>query len=672
MRFARTILTVGLFLLATSALPYPQRVFVEDFTSATCPPCATEIPHMEDLLDEYSRDQMILISFHMSWPAPGNDPYYLANTGENNTRRAYYGINSIPAFVIDGTVDSYRPSQSQFQNVIENRLDRETPFLIEIEPSFSDNTVQTDVSVTFDEATAAGTVLYIALVEEHGVISSSWVAHEFSYSMLDMSPGASGITVTSEGASETQTFSQTFGFDESWEVPNLSVIAWMQIQGSHEIVQANIAGVPTNIPSLSITSTMIDDAEESMPNGRADAGETTDLTITLGNQLEFLATSNLTGTITCDDENLVLEDALATWATIEPGAEQSNETDPFTISVPEEYSARHVTFTIHLSDDSGYEADMNFTMLVGTPNVALVNDFDQGRDVSEAWYDIFLEAGFAAQEYTVTDALESDLTSYEYLIWATSTDIEDVLDDDDIAAITDYLDNGGMLILTGENIGEDEGSNEWFHTYFGAEHRLDSPPAASRVRVLGLADGPFSEHDLTLVGGAGNSLFPSTITPREGAVPFYKFISTLETAGVGYRGDGFVSVYLSFNIEAASGLNNTTTAATALNEIMDWMAFESDVPSEGAIELPETISMSAYPNPFNAAVTVNFTTPQNSPVNLSVFNVMGQKVATLHQGPIQAGSHQVSWDATHEATGVYLLHLESGSERRTQKLLLVK
>ena len=79
-----------------------------------------------------------------------------------------------------------------------------------------------------------------------------------------------------------------------------------------------------------------------------------------------------------------------------------------------------------------------------------------------------------------------------------------------------------------------------------------------------------------------------------------------------------------------------------------------------------------YPNPFNPTTHIRFNIPETVNAKLTVFNVMGEEVATLVNGVIQAGGHTVSWNAASMPTGVYFYQLESGNFSQTKKLLLVK
>ena len=79
-----------------------------------------------------------------------------------------------------------------------------------------------------------------------------------------------------------------------------------------------------------------------------------------------------------------------------------------------------------------------------------------------------------------------------------------------------------------------------------------------------------------------------------------------------------------------------------------------------------------YPNPFNPTTHIRFNIPETANTKLTVFNVMGEEVATLVNSVMQAGGHTVSWNASSMPTGVYFYQLESANFSQTKKLLLVK
>jgi hypothetical protein len=95
-------------------------------------------------------------------------------------------------------------------------------------------------------------------------------------------------------------------------------------------------------------------------------------------------------------------------------------------------------------------------------------------------------------------------------------------------------------------------------------------------------------------------------------------------------------------------------------------------------EIPSAFSLSnAYPNPFNPETKVNFNVPQVSKVKLVVYNLLGQRVRTLVDEEIQAGSYSASWNGTDDygrqmSSGIYFFSLESQSFKATKKMILMK
>ena len=82
--------------------------------------------------------------------------------------------------------------------------------------------------------------------------------------------------------------------------------------------------------------------------------------------------------------------------------------------------------------------------------------------------------------------------------------------------------------------------------------------------------------------------------------------------------------------------------------------------------------LTAYPNPFNAQTNITFNVPKTGRVNLKVYNLLGQNVATLVDGKIDAGQHSINWDASNYSSGVYFYKLTAGNNVITKRLTLLK
>lgn len=79
-----------------------------------------------------------------------------------------------------------------------------------------------------------------------------------------------------------------------------------------------------------------------------------------------------------------------------------------------------------------------------------------------------------------------------------------------------------------------------------------------------------------------------------------------------------------------------------------------------------------YPNPFNPSTSINFDLQKSGRVSLTVYNVLGEKIATLVDGRLTFGAHKVDFDATGLTTGIYYYALETENSRITRQMILTK
>ena len=84
-----------------------------------------------------------------------------------------------------------------------------------------------------------------------------------------------------------------------------------------------------------------------------------------------------------------------------------------------------------------------------------------------------------------------------------------------------------------------------------------------------------------------------------------------------------------------------------------------------------------YPNPFNPTTTINYTLPARQTVSLAIYNLKGELVKSLVNGPVSEGSHAVVWDATNEfgqkvTSGIYIYLLRSGNRQVARQMVLIK
>ena len=134
-------------------------------------------------------------------------------------------------------------------------------------------------------------------------------------------------------------------------------------------------------------------------------------------------------------------------------------------------------------------------------------------------------------------------------------------------------------------------------------------------------------------------------------------------------------------VEIAEALRMTADNAGAPNNEYGWgivdamAAIDYLVTGAGEPEplLPgEFILHQNHPNPFNPVTTIEFSIPASLFAHLSVYNLLGERVATLVDEELQAGTHIRRWDASGMPSGVYFYRLQAGEFVETRKLILLR
>jgi hypothetical protein len=94
--------------------------------------------------------------------------------------------------------------------------------------------------------------------------------------------------------------------------------------------------------------------------------------------------------------------------------------------------------------------------------------------------------------------------------------------------------------------------------------------------------------------------------------------------------------------------------------------------NEPTVELPQSASLTVWPNPGNAVFQIRFELARAGEVTLRLYDVTGRESASLVQGHRNAGQHVLAWDARDAASGIYFVQLETGEAHVMTKLLLIK
>ena len=134
------------------------------------------------------------------------------------------------------------------------------------------------------------------------------------------------------------------------------------------------------------------------------------------------------------------------------------------------------------------------------------------------------------------------------------------------------------------------------------------------------------------------------------------------------------------NVDLAVTWPNGITSHYDLNDVQKYHVnnlYEPTVRNEPMSLAPEAVnpprvSQVVSPNPFNPTTNISFNLPEAANVELKVYNLMGQEVATLISGSLTAGNHRVIFDAHALPSGLYFSRLTTGSSSMMTRMLLMK
>jgi hypothetical protein len=324
--------------------------------------------------------------------------------------------------------------------------------------------------------------------------------------------------------------------------------------------------------------------------------------------------------------------------------------------------------------DSGYfYKDYNLTQRI----YASIAIWEDGRKSSGPKIPVTVTNSFGAGEITIGTAAEESPYQQKWLADAGVS----------IGAVSPQTVNG--LIYTFDNW-SDAGDQthvvtptlDDFGTFsFTANFAVSGP-----VPVTGLAVGGSNGNPVHISWdvhpNSGVNYYIYRKVKHNGVMGQEEFVATVSHETDSYDDDTWFVIGYSIDhlfYDARAHHESTSTFATAqweggiygesiLKIGRDLKEFPSDeMPAVGEF------SLSAHPNPFNPSTTIHYSLPNRSPVTLRVFNTLGQEVAQLVNDGMDAGYHEVRFDAASGlSSGVYLYRIQAGDFVQTKRLLLLR
>ncbi len=294
-------------------------------------------------------------------------------------------------------------------------------------------------------------------------------------------------------------------------------------------------------PNLALSAQFTDAAGDG--DGIPEPGETVELVVTLENRFLGGPGSNLTMNLLTDDYAVTVQSGQATITDIQPLTTASNAGQPFIFSIAQTSISHRATFTLEVVGDN---STTSFTIVrtLGRAAVLLVDDDDGGNNV-ESYYFASLDSLNVPYDYWSWQQQETPssatLGQYGTVIWLCEWTFPS-LNSADRVELGAYLDGGGNLFLSGQDIGWDLCENSlfvneyslsgwssrtWYRDFLKAWYEEDDATPEQPVTMLtgvpGNAIGDDLVFTITQPGREDDSQYPSVITPISGSEGIFQY-----------------------------------------------------------------------------------------------------------------------------------------------------
>ncbi len=276
-----------------------------------------------------------------------------------------------------------------------------------------------------------------------------------------------------------------------------------------------------------------------------------------------------------------------------------------------------------------------------------------------------------------------NLNDYPYVAWiladeSTSDETFSAAEQDIVEA---YFKQGGCLLITGSEIGWDLGrssrptADQQFYNQFLRAYYVGDD--AANTTINGVSGSIFDGISFTY--GTSSALYledyPDYINAVNGSSVCLKYGNNYNAA-VCYAGtfDGSTVpgklVYFGFPFETIVGSSNR---AAAMERIIGYFQQSTVGTEEDKPIRPEQFVLyQNYPNPFNPNTVITYYLSQDCQIDLSIYNLRGQKIETLENSFRPAGEHSIKWNGTNHASGIYFYRLTANKQVFQNQMLLIK
>ena len=641
-----TLVLALLFGMSNAHAQATRLVLFEEFTQASCGPCASQNPAFNSLLSS-NTTKAISIKYQTSWP--GVDPMNAANPADAATRVSYYSVNGVPWAAMDGvapTGSAYSGAPANVtQTSIDNRYGVSSPLAVSVTHQLTSGydsiliavNVNNPGTSSFTSGSAGSLKLHTVIVEEeinYPVAPGSNGEKDFFSIMRKMLPNANGTALADAWtAGQSQTF--TFAVALPTYIANLgeiAVVAFVQDNSSKDVKNAAYSA-PQSV------------------SGLADAGVTA-----LNASTNGLCDATVTPSVVIENAGSVALTSATVGYTINGGTPVTQSWtgnlttgQTATVAFPQATlsgGSNILVATISSPNGSGdyngmnnSSAPVNISVLSSTPQPSPKTEDMEGATIGSIPSDMIMgyNTASAPRLYVVDKSVAG--VGYDIGGWGQSAK----------SLRYDYyaIASGAIMSVTTQkvNISTLTAPKLYFqHAY---------------CQYAGEADGlkVFASTDCgttwtNIFDKAGSSL-ATTVAQTARLYPQASQWATNQISLAQFA----TASELVLKFEGTSAYGNSLY----LDNI--WV-------SNNALGVDEAApaSLVAFPNPANTVATLDLTLNQEAAVAVAVYNVAGQQIMNLPVEVLAAGQHAIEVPVATLPNGLYMAHVNIDGALQTVRI----
>jgi hypothetical protein len=659
----------------------------EEFTGENCGPCAATNPGLNTLLNA-NEDKIVSIKYMVDIPSGAT--LYNQTAAETGPRRSYYSINSAPFGTHDGGTPAHAGALTQAMINTEHSVT--SPFDIHVRHwlNVARDTVFVQTVIKATQAISnANLVAHNVIIERDiyfTVAPGNNGEKHFEGPMRKMLPGVNGTALTTNWA-----VGDSVVMNLSWRIASyvydknqIAVVSFVQDNATKNVKQAGYSEPLFNL-NITDANPMVKNVAASTPASfkigtynEGASSETFSCVLTavqpLGWSNGFVVNGTSYSTSAAFTVNSATADSII--VNVTPGA---------TTGVGS-YNLKFYSVT----NPSAIYRQTNVHVISGVTDLVVSSTGMKGGtgpQTAAAWDSVYTSglayAGNTTSGKTTRDVLVAafndnamtGVTNIYYNIGWTFPGLTDEV----VNGLTTFLNSGGHLFVSGQDIGWDtwdaagngNATTKAFYTNFlNATYVNDGAATSTTLSsnsndpvFMGTASSPIS----TTYYGSGTSgpnLFPDEITPgANGTTIFYYNTGTAKPAGVRATNGTYKVVYITVGMEQ---LSNVPVRNTIIKLSHDW--FNGIISSTAEFDKAMLSIGQNYPNPGNLFTIIPLVNV-NKPLTFDITDLMGR---IIYSEVIQSNANQLMINTSSFAQGMYMYRIsDNNSVLQTKPMQIV-